>query len=830
VSTAIINNVNVIVNYEKTYFMPRIFISYRRADSIAITGRIHDRLETEFGDENVFKDVDDIPLGADFRAVLDREVGACDVLLVIIGTQWASIAHPDGRKRLFDAGDFVRIEVESGLIREDVTVIPVLAGGANMPNADDLPESLRLLLYLNAATVRHDPDFRRDMTRLIRELNRHFESLGAIEPYLNQLDELDNDAPWSEIETLLEQSMDVANESQMLIGKVQGRRKHWLSVRVDKIEHLLTETEDLMRMDTPDIERVKSLLEQVERLAPDHEQFTGRIDSIKHDIAKWQQAEENRRRTEAERQQKIERLLTEAEQLGQEDFLDVEHIKLLLEQVDSLANDGDSIQERQDTILVRINQWEKHQAQLKQEEIEQQRVDRIENLLAEAEHLAEAEQLDVELIRSLLQQIGNIAMDDDHIGQRVDEIEGAVDIWLEYEEARRQAKAEESRQQQLEELIAETEQLAQADSLNIEHIRSLLNQISEIAIDDDSIDERVDFIERAIAERQKTEEARRQAEAEHQRQQKIEQLLDKAEKLSQADHLDVKHIQLLLEQITGLTSDNDQIDDRLDFVERMLAEWKQQEEDRKKARAERHRQQKEVTPSKQPTIRNIPVTWIAVTLAIVVFVVGVISSGIFSSGDNQSGDIAQNPITQSVAIIEFVENSPTPEPTVTLRTSDTANRSYILTPASTPVIVVATIGNPQQDNENNELIFSVQTLNEQLVSRYEVEFIDNDNIVKVTLTYIVPLENNEIRVPLEGLEGGLYTIILRALGEDGLPMADEASARLGYNPPEPTPEPTSVPLLSQEGLRKNINIFVMAIVLFVCGLLLLFMLARRPKQ
>jgi hypothetical protein len=36
----------------------RIFISYRRKDSEAITGRIYDRLGAAFGEDNVFQDVE----------------------------------------------------------------------------------------------------------------------------------------------------------------------------------------------------------------------------------------------------------------------------------------------------------------------------------------------------------------------------------------------------------------------------------------------------------------------------------------------------------------------------------------------------------------------------------------------------------------------------------------------------------------------------------------------------------------------------------------------------------------------------------------------------
>jgi hypothetical protein len=54
-----------------------IFISYRRSDSADITGRIYDRLVEEFGRDAIFKDVDSIPLGMDFKVYLDRMVREC---------------------------------------------------------------------------------------------------------------------------------------------------------------------------------------------------------------------------------------------------------------------------------------------------------------------------------------------------------------------------------------------------------------------------------------------------------------------------------------------------------------------------------------------------------------------------------------------------------------------------------------------------------------------------------------------------------------------------------------------------------------------------------
>ncbi len=95
--------------------MTRIFLSYRRADSADITGRIDDRLLIAFGRKSVFKDVDSIPLGSDFRKHLASAVSKCDVLLVVIGKDWLSAPDESGSRRLDNDADYVRIEIETAL-------------------------------------------------------------------------------------------------------------------------------------------------------------------------------------------------------------------------------------------------------------------------------------------------------------------------------------------------------------------------------------------------------------------------------------------------------------------------------------------------------------------------------------------------------------------------------------------------------------------------------------------------------------------------------------------------------------------------------------------
>lgn len=149
-----------------------IFISYRRSDSADIVGRIYDRLVQEFGRKSIFKDVDSIPLGIDFKGYLDRTVSECNVLLAIIGDRWLDATDASGKKRLEDPDDFVRIEIESAL-EQGIPVIPLLVRDAQMPAEEDLPAGLKKLAYRNGIPIRPDPDFHRDMDRLIAALEEY---------------------------------------------------------------------------------------------------------------------------------------------------------------------------------------------------------------------------------------------------------------------------------------------------------------------------------------------------------------------------------------------------------------------------------------------------------------------------------------------------------------------------------------------------------------------------------------------------------------------------------------------------------------------------------
>jgi hypothetical protein len=148
----------------------RIFVSYRREETAYPAGWLYDRLADRFGSDQVFKDVDSIELGDDFVEVITRAVGACDVLLALIGREWLTITDARGRRRLNNPHDFVRLEIEAALTR-NVRVIPILVDGASMPDAAELPKSLARLVRRQALDL-SPSRFASDIRRLLNVLER----------------------------------------------------------------------------------------------------------------------------------------------------------------------------------------------------------------------------------------------------------------------------------------------------------------------------------------------------------------------------------------------------------------------------------------------------------------------------------------------------------------------------------------------------------------------------------------------------------------------------------------------------------------------------------
>jgi hypothetical protein len=150
--------------------MGGVFISYRREDSQGEALHLFDDLKEHFGIDRVFMDVTGIEPGKDFRKVIEKAVTTCDVLIVMIGTEWIDVTGEDGKRRLDDPMDFVRIETAAAL-RRDIPVIPVLVQGAKMPRPEQLHAEIEPLAWRNAFELRHNR-WTSDVAELVTALKK----------------------------------------------------------------------------------------------------------------------------------------------------------------------------------------------------------------------------------------------------------------------------------------------------------------------------------------------------------------------------------------------------------------------------------------------------------------------------------------------------------------------------------------------------------------------------------------------------------------------------------------------------------------------------------
>jgi hypothetical protein len=145
-----------------------VFISYRREDSQGQARALFQDLVARLGRDAVFMDVDSIALGRDFRDVLQERLATCDLMLVLIGREWLVGKDSDGRRRLDNPGDFVRLEIAAALKRK-IPTTPLLLQSTQMPTAEQLPEDIKDLAYRNGFELSHNR-WESDVQELMKRL------------------------------------------------------------------------------------------------------------------------------------------------------------------------------------------------------------------------------------------------------------------------------------------------------------------------------------------------------------------------------------------------------------------------------------------------------------------------------------------------------------------------------------------------------------------------------------------------------------------------------------------------------------------------------------
>jgi hypothetical protein len=146
----------------------KIFINYRRIDAEAWADRLFERLKEQLPDADAVMDINgNIPFGLPWVDWIASQVAACDLMLVLIGRNWAAEFH--ARSSLGER-DYVCVEIETALSRK-IPVVPVLLGDASIPSAANLPEAIRPLLNLQAARLQRT-SFESDVKTLIDGIAR----------------------------------------------------------------------------------------------------------------------------------------------------------------------------------------------------------------------------------------------------------------------------------------------------------------------------------------------------------------------------------------------------------------------------------------------------------------------------------------------------------------------------------------------------------------------------------------------------------------------------------------------------------------------------------
>jgi TIR domain len=146
--------------------MSGIFISYRQTDAEGYAGWVFSHLQHKLSPKHLFIMDFSIFPGDKWPDAVRRAMDGCDVVLAIIGVRWLDARDQEGRRRLDNPDDIVRLEIKTALNRR-IKIIPVLVGGATMPRADDLPDDLKSLADYQALEIRAN-SFDADAGQLVR--------------------------------------------------------------------------------------------------------------------------------------------------------------------------------------------------------------------------------------------------------------------------------------------------------------------------------------------------------------------------------------------------------------------------------------------------------------------------------------------------------------------------------------------------------------------------------------------------------------------------------------------------------------------------------------
>jgi formylglycine-generating enzyme required for sulfatase activity len=148
----------------------KIFINYRRKQSLAEAQHLATILAKEFGARSVFIDVRGIDGFSNWFETLEQQVGNSAAMISVIGKDWLPALdakdYPPGEK----TKDFARFEIAEAL-RRNIPVLPVLLDGAATPLSSQLPAEMQGMLRRQGMKLRGE-DFPENAAAIARQLKK----------------------------------------------------------------------------------------------------------------------------------------------------------------------------------------------------------------------------------------------------------------------------------------------------------------------------------------------------------------------------------------------------------------------------------------------------------------------------------------------------------------------------------------------------------------------------------------------------------------------------------------------------------------------------------
>jgi tetratricopeptide (TPR) repeat protein len=132
----------------------KVFINFRNRDGEYVASLISGALAGRFGEDRVFRSSDSIRPGVDFAREIMENLAASEAVVAVIGPHWLDMADAEGRRRLLQVHDWVRVELATALAAGKL-VIPVLLDGVERLSVSRLPDELAGLAALQSLRMSH---------------------------------------------------------------------------------------------------------------------------------------------------------------------------------------------------------------------------------------------------------------------------------------------------------------------------------------------------------------------------------------------------------------------------------------------------------------------------------------------------------------------------------------------------------------------------------------------------------------------------------------------------------------------------------------------------